>query len=174
MHTFLKNSAIILALAGTAIATAATAGAGGVFVGFGSDRGDHRSTTISVGFNNIAFGYRDGYWDRGHRWHRWSNDRDHRSYRRHNSSHYRDWNHDRYGGDGWARDGNFGFGEIAFGYRDGYWDNGHRWHQWSNDHDYRDYRRHNAGSYRDWNHDRDGSDGWKRDADRGRDGGRRH
>jgi len=53
------------------------------------------------------------------------------------------------------------FGNIAFGYRDGYWDNGHQWHRWSQDRDYQDYRSHGS-SYHDWNHDRDRDNGWQR------------
>lgn len=174
MRTFLKNSAFVLALAGTALATSAMAGAGGVVFGIGQDRDNRHGTAVSVTINDVAFGYRDGYWDNGRRWHRWNSDRDYQNYRSHHTGYYRDWNHDRYGSDGWARDGNFGFNEIAFGYRDGYWDNGHRWHRWSNDRDHRNYRSHYAGGYRDWNHDRDGGDGWKRDNDRGGSDGRRH
>jgi hypothetical protein len=55
-----------------------------------------------------------------------------------------------------------GFGDVAFGYRDGYWDNGHRWHRWNNSRDYRDYRDHHRGNYYDWNHDRDRDNGWRR------------
>jgi len=96
MLNFLKNSAILLALAGSAIALSASASA---------DHGDRRGSVISVGFGNIAIGYRDGYWDNGHRWHRWHNEREHRNYRSHYSTGYSDWNHDRDGNDGW-REGN--------------------------------------------------------------------
>jgi hypothetical protein len=168
MRTFFKNSAIVLALTGVAFATAPPAGAAGITIDVGSGRGDRHGNgaAISLSFGDIAFGYRDGYWDNSHRWHRWNNDRDYRNYRTNHTGYYRDWNHDRDGGDGWARDGNFGFDQIAFGYRDGYWDNGHRWHRWNSDRDARNYRSHYAGSYSDWNHDRDGNDGWNR--------GRRH
>jgi hypothetical protein len=53
-------------------------------------------------------------------------------------------------------------GGIAFGYRDGYWDNGHRWHRWTHRADYRSYRDRNGSNYHDWNHDRDSNDGWQR------------
>lgn len=49
------------------------------------------------------------------------------------------------------------FGGIAFGYRDGYWDNGHRWHHWHHHRDYRDHGDH----YHGWNHDRDSDNGWQ-------------
>jgi hypothetical protein len=51
---------------------------------------------------------------------------------------------------------------IAFGYRDGYWDNGHRWHRWHRHSDYRSYRDGNGSNYHDWNHNRDSNDGWQR------------
>jgi hypothetical protein len=51
---------------------------------------------------------------------------------------------------------------IAFGYRDGYWDNGHRWHKWHRSHDMRAYRDQNGSNYHDYQHDRNGSDGWQR------------
>jgi hypothetical protein len=56
----------------------------------------------------------------------------------------------------------FAFNDVAFGYRDGYWDNGHRWHRWNSDRDYRNYRNHRGSNYRDWNHSRDRDNGWRR------------
>jgi hypothetical protein len=29
--------------------------------------------TVGIGGGGIAFGYGDGYWDRGHQWHSWEN-----------------------------------------------------------------------------------------------------
>jgi hypothetical protein len=55
-----------------------------------------------------------------------------------------------------------GFSDVAFGYRDGYWDNGHRWHRWHNNRDYRRYRGQHGSNYYDWNHDRDRDNGWRR------------
>lgn len=51
---------------------------------------------------------------------------------------------------------------IAFGYRDGYWDNGHQWHRWHDRHAYRAYRNQTGANYHDWNHDRDHDMGWSR------------
>jgi hypothetical protein len=51
---------------------------------------------------------------------------------------------------------------IAFGYSDGYWDNGHRWHKWHRSSDMRAYRDRNGSNYHNYQHDRDGSDGWQR------------
>jgi len=53
------------------------------------------------------------------------------------------------------------FGNVAFGYQDGYWDNGHAWHQWSDDGRRQGYRSYRGNHYNDWNHDRDGGDGWR-------------
>jgi len=58
------------------------------------------------------------------------------------------------------------FGDVAFGYQDGYWDNGRVWHQWSDDRHRQSYRNHQASRYNDWKHDRDGGDGWRQDNSR--------
>jgi len=52
------------------------------------------------------------------------------------------------------------FGNIGYGYSDGYWDNGHQWHQWSSNSDRDSYRNYRGSHYNDWKHDRDGDDGW--------------
>src|SRR5882724_7355296 len=38
--------------------------------------------SVVIDFGNVAFGYRDGYWDRGHNWHRWEHAREREHYRR--------------------------------------------------------------------------------------------
>ena len=53
-------------------------------------------------------------------------------------------------------------GGIAFGYSDGYWDNGHTWHRWNSRHDQRAYRDRSGSHYYSRNHDRYGHDGWQR------------
>jgi len=53
-------------------------------------------------------------------------------------------------------------GGIAFGFNDGYWDNGHHWHHWRNNSERRHYRSHNSGNWHAWNHDRDSNQGWTR------------
>jgi hypothetical protein len=53
------------------------------------------------------------------------------------------------------------FGDVAYGYNDGYWDNGHQWHRWNNDADFHNYRDHGT-NYHAWQHDRDGDLGWQR------------
>ncbi len=54
-----------------------------------------------------------------------------------------------------------GFANIAFGYNDGYWDTGHRWHRWGNTSDYQNYRAHGS-NFHGWNHTRDRDNGWQR------------
>jgi hypothetical protein len=53
------------------------------------------------------------------------------------------------------------FGGIAYGYQDGYWDSGHRWHDWGNDQEMRDYRNYKGNHYNDYRHDRDPDMGWR-------------
>lgn len=74
---------------------------------------DHATVTVvevgpigrgSADVGGVAYAYRDGFWDRMHRWHRWNGEREHRDYRRLAADNYRNWNHDRDGGDGWRRD----------------------------------------------------------------------
>jgi hypothetical protein len=54
-------------------------------------------TDVSVGFSagDVAFAYRDGYYDHDRRWHRWDNDDDSSYYRRHYWRNYHDYDHDR-------------------------------------------------------------------------------
>ena len=95
MRIFTKSAVMALALSGTALVTAGAANA---------DRYDGRDRSgpiISIGLGNVAFGYRDGYWDGGHRWHHWRHNRDYRTYRDQDGSNYHNWNHDRDGNDGW-------------------------------------------------------------------------
>jgi len=47
------------------------------------------------------------------------------------------------------------FDDDVIGYRDGYWDNKHRWHPWKNEREYLRFRRYHGSRYNDWNHDRD-------------------
>jgi len=101
MRMFLKSAAIALALAGTTIVVAGTAGAAGVIFST-TDRGrDHGSTGISISFGDVAYGYRDGYWDNNHSWHKWRNRREHRDYRDQHGDNYRNGYHHRYRGQGW-------------------------------------------------------------------------
>ena len=56
---------------------------------------------IHLDVGTVAFGYRDGYWDRGHHWHHWRNYGEARSYRHAQGSQYNNWNHDRDSDQGW-------------------------------------------------------------------------
>lgn len=51
-------------------------------------------------------------------------------------------------------------GDIAFGYNDGYWDQGHKWHQWQSKDDLQAYRTAPDNKYHDWQHTRDPDQGW--------------
>jgi hypothetical protein len=51
-------------------------------------------------------------------------------------------------------------GNVAFAYRDGWWDNGHHWHAWRDRDESRWYSLHYAQNYYDWDHDRDRDEGW--------------
>lgn len=93
-----KTAVIALALAGTALTSACMSDRDGRY-----GRGHRESGAISLDFGNVAFGYRDGYWDNGHTWHRWGDDRHRDSYRNYRGNRYNDWNHDRDGDDGWQR-----------------------------------------------------------------------
>jgi hypothetical protein len=103
MHMFLKGAAIALALAGATFATAGTANAQGISFGI-SDNGRHHSRSgVVFSFGDVAYGYQDGYWDNGHRWHRWRNHHDRDGYRRDHRDNYRHGYHHRYRGQGWRR-----------------------------------------------------------------------
>jgi hypothetical protein len=54
----------------------------------------------------------------------------------------------------------FNLGDIAFGYNDGYWDHGHKWHAWQNKDDMQSYRTAQNNQYHDWKHTRDSNQGW--------------
>jgi len=114
---------------------------------------------IAFNVNDVAFGYQDGYWDRGHLWHQWRNEQEMRNYRNAPGNQYSDYRHDRDGNQGW-RGLSINVGDVAFGYQDGYWDRGHQWHQWRNDQEMRDYRNAQGNQYNDYRHDRDQDQGW--------------
>jgi hypothetical protein len=54
----------------------------------------------------------------------------------------------------------FAVTDVAFAYRDGWWDRWHRWHVWRNAAERDWWRAHYAARYWDWRHDRDASMGW--------------
>jgi hypothetical protein len=57
------------------------------------------ASAASVGLmfrgGDVAVGYNDGYYDRGHRWHNWRNAREHRYYRTNYGGSYRGMRHDQ-------------------------------------------------------------------------------
>jgi hypothetical protein len=59
------------------------------------------NVTVGVGEGGIAFGYADGYWDRGHNWHGWRDRDEHDRWRAENREHYHGWKHDRDRDQGW-------------------------------------------------------------------------
>ena len=58
-------------------------------------------SSVTISTPGIAFGYNDGYWDRGHAWHAWENPAAMTTYRTTNTTHYYDYKHDRDADQGW-------------------------------------------------------------------------
>jgi hypothetical protein len=52
-------------------------------------------------------------------------------------------------------------GGVAFGYNDGYWDQGHQWHGWKNTQEQTQFRQANNTHFYAWKHDRDSDKGWR-------------
>ena len=46
----------------------------------------------------------------------------------------------------------FDFGNVALGYSDGYYDNGHRWHRWAHRGDGDRWRNEHGDKYHGWRH----------------------
>jgi len=87
----------------TAFLAVALAGAGAGLLGTSHPaRADN--VTVGVSAGGIAFGYRDGYWDREHRWHRWHNSREAAEWREANREHYYDVRHSHSPGNGWREE----------------------------------------------------------------------
>ena len=59
------------------------------------------NVTVGIGHGGIAFGYSDGYWDRGHQWHNWENKEATDRFRAENKAHYYDRKHDGDPAAGW-------------------------------------------------------------------------
>ncbi len=59
------------------------------------------NVAVGIGPGGIAFGFNDGYWDRGHQWHAWRNHEEAEHWRAENREHYYDWKHDRDHDAGW-------------------------------------------------------------------------
>ena len=68
------------------------------------------STASAQGFafsfntGDVAFAYRDGYWDRSHRWHSWRNAREAREFRRAYNHRYYPYPRHYYRNMGWRDD----------------------------------------------------------------------
>lgn len=133
-------------------------------------RGDGGDVDFSVSLGNVVFGYEDGYYDNGRRWHGWRSDNERRWYQQnrrdsyYHMSRYRD--RDRYRRDwrdgrraDWRSGGDVDFsislGNVVFGYEDGYYDNGRRWHSWRNDNERRWYQQNRRQSYHHMSRHRD-------------------
>lgn len=61
---------------------------------------------VSVTFDagSVAYGYKDGYWDRTHAWHPWPNAQAEADWRAHNAAHFWDHRHDADKDAGWRGD----------------------------------------------------------------------
>jgi hypothetical protein len=58
-------------------------------------------TTVTFNSGTVAFGYNDGYWDRGHAWHAWPAEQSRTEYQTKNTTHYYDRKHDADPSNGW-------------------------------------------------------------------------
>jgi len=90
-------------------------------------------TDVDVRLGNVSVGYRDGYYDGYHRWHRWDNDDDWYYYRRHYYRTYYDYDHDR---DDYWRSRYYRYHHDRGWHRG--WD---RDHDWDHDNDRDNFRR---------------------------------
>ena len=61
----------------------------------------HAAVSVQFDAGNVAFGYSDGYWDRGHQWHRWPTTVARNDWRTHNRGHYYGHVHNRDRAGGW-------------------------------------------------------------------------
>ena len=59
------------------------------------------NVTVGISNGGVAFGYSDGYWDRGHTWHNWENKDAADRFRAENKDHYYDAKHDSAPVGGW-------------------------------------------------------------------------
>ena len=57
--------------------------------------------SVQFDIGNVAIGYNDGYWDRGHVWHAWEKPEYRERYRVDKGAEYHDWKHDRDKDMGW-------------------------------------------------------------------------
>lgn len=111
-------------------------------------------------YNANEAAYRDGMADHAARQDAYNRDMARYNNRYSRYSRYNRYNHyNRHGSNAVI---SVNFGDIAFGYSDGYWDNSHRWHAWRNDAEARSYRDHSGSNFHSWRHDHDRNSGWQR------------
>jgi hypothetical protein len=70
-------------------------------MGFATSNAAMAQASVSFNVGNVAIGYSDGYWDHGHQWHGWANDRDRVNYQAAKGAEYHEWKHDRDKDMGW-------------------------------------------------------------------------
>jgi hypothetical protein len=78
MNMKITIAAAVIAIAGATLAMSGTANA---------------AVGVSFDFGNVALGYSDGYYDNGHRWHRWAHRGDGDHYRSMHADNYHEWRH---------------------------------------------------------------------------------
>jgi hypothetical protein len=57
--------------------------------------------SVQFDVGNVAIGYNDGYWDRGHAWHTWEQPAHRDLYRAAKGAEYHEWAHNRDKDMGW-------------------------------------------------------------------------
>jgi hypothetical protein len=87
MNKILKVAAIAITLSGGAFASVNFANAAEVGISFNT--------------GDVAYGYKDGYWDKSHAWHKWQHPSHRDAYRSAQGSQYHDWQHTRDADKGW-------------------------------------------------------------------------
>ena len=154
------------------LAASALCAVGTVAVSMPAAARDRDNVSVSVSFGGAAFGYEDGYYDNERRWHEWRDDDERAWYQENYGPTYygmsryddrddyrRDWREGRradWRGDRGDADFSISLGNVVFGYEDGYYDNGRRWHSWRNDKERRWYQQNRRQSYHHMTRDRDG------------------
>ncbi len=96
----LNKMSLLLATAAFSLCAGA-AGAASLNIGNNNDH-RHGNTALSIDFGTVAFGFNDGYWDTGHRWHTWRNNSERTSYRSNHGSNFHGYNHTRDRNNGWS------------------------------------------------------------------------
>ncbi|HEY0107177.1 MAG TPA: hypothetical protein VGB91_13930 [Rhizomicrobium sp.] len=89
-----------LLLAATVVALSGVA-AGAANLSFSDGNRHHGGgSSLSIDIGSVAFGYNDGYWDTGHRWHKWRNSAERQNYRSHGQN-FHNYGHNRNTNHGW-------------------------------------------------------------------------